>query len=245
MASGIQLIKAQLDELRKKHPYLYIREDKDAPKISGTIFFEDNGAKGKFDVEIELSKDYPTVIPLVKETKGDIPKKYHHNGEHFCLETPFRVWEIFKQDETLLNFVNNLVIPYLAIFIHSQGGKNPPREHAHGAEGVLADYKKRFKINDDVIAFKLLRILAERNYRGHALCPCGSKIKLRKCHGMAIFNIVVDDRFKRYDFIQDFLQIAIYLKKTDVIDDYSECRSEKVLRYIEQIKKKPQKKWNY
>ena len=62
---------------------------------------------------------------------------------------------------------------------------------------------------------------------------------------MAIFNIVVDDRFKKYDFIQDFLQIAIYLKKTDVIDDYGECRSEKVLQYLDYIKKNPQKKWNY
>ena len=245
MASGIQLIKAQLEELRRKHPYLYIREDKDSPKISGTIFFEDNGARCKFDIEIVFSKDYPTVIPLVRETKGDILKTYHHNGDYFCLETPFRVWEIFRQDETLLNFVDNLVIPYLAIFIHFQGGKVSPREHAHGAKGVLADYKKRFNIDDDLVAFKLLRILAERKYRGHALCPCGSGIKLKKCHGMAIFNIVVDDRFKKYDFMQDFLQIAIYLKKTDVIDNYSECRAEKVLRYIEQIKKNPQKKWNY
>ena len=213
MASGIQLIKAQLNGLRKKYPYLYLQGDENSAIISGTIFFEDNGVKGKFDIEIIFSKDYPKAIPLVRETKGEIPKSYHHNGDYFCLETPFRVWEIFRQNETLLNFVDNLVVPYLAIFVHSQGGKTSTLEHAHGAKGVLADYKKLFNIDDDLLTFKLLKILAEGNYRGHALCPCDSRVKLRKCHGMAIFNIVIDKRFKKYDFMQDFLQIAIYLKK--------------------------------
>jgi len=245
MARNIQLIEAQLDVLRKKYPYLYLQEGNDSTKISGTIFFEDNGVKGKYDVEIILSKDYPRVIPLVRETKGEILKSYHHNGEYFCLETPYRVWKIFRQDETLLNFVDNLVVPYLAVYSNVKETGNSTKEHAHGAKGVLADYKKHFNTTDDLIVLNLLRILAERNYRGHSLCPCGSGEKLRKCHGTCIYNIVTDDRFRQYDFMQDFLQIAVYLKKDGVISDFREYHSTKVQKYIEETKKNPKQKWGY
>ena len=242
MANNIKLIEYQVALLRKKYPYLYFQKDVNFPKIFGTVFFEDNGILGKYDIEIILSKDYPNKIPLVRESKGEIPKSYHHNDEYLCLEIPFRVWEIFRQDETLLNFVDNLVIPYLAIFANIKEKKYLSREHPHGAKGVLDDYKKRFNVNDDLITFKLLRILAEGNYRGHVLCPCGSKKKFKQCHGMCIFNIVVDNRFRGYDFMQDFLQIAIYLKNANIIDNYKQYMSEKVVKYI---KKSSEKKWNY
>lgn len=241
----MNLIDSQFIELRKKYSYLYRQDEQDATKIVGTIFFDNNSIKDEYEVEILIPKSYPKAIPLIRETKGKIPKSYHHNGGHFCLETPFRVWEIFRREETLLNFVDNLVVPYLALYSYVKNTGDSSKEHAHGAKGVLADYKKLFNLNDDLLTFKLLRILAEHNYRGHLPCPCGSGEKIRKCHGMCIYEIVVDERFRMYDFMQDFLQIAVQFKKDGIISDFSEYSTKNVLSYIESVKNNPPKKWGY
>lgn len=241
----MNLIDVQFIELRKKYPYLYRQDELDITKIVGTIFFDDDGIKDEYEIEILISKAYPKAIPLVRETKDKIPKDYHHNGDHFCLETPFRVWEIFRREETLLNFVDNLVLPYLALYSYAKRTNDFSKQHAHGTKGVLEDYKKLFNIDEDLLAFKLLRILAERSYRGHSLCPCGSGEKLRKCHGKPIYEIVVDERFRDYDFMQDFLRIAAQFKKDGVITDFKEYLTKNVLSYLEDAKNNPTKKWGY
>lgn len=59
----------------------------------------------------------------------------HHNPDGtLCLEAPLTVHEVFRANETLINFVDNLLVPYL--YIHSyylKYGKLPFGEHAHGA----------------------------------------------------------------------------------------------------------------
>lgn len=241
----MNLVEVQFVELRKKYQYLYYLVENKSQKIIGTIFFEDNGIKSEYDIEIDISQDYPQTIPSVCETKGDIPKDWHHNRQYFCLETPFRVWEIFRKQETLLNFIDNLVVPYLAKYSDYRKICNSSNEHEHGAIGVLKDYMKRFNIQDSLLTFKLLRVLAEGNYRGHAPCPCGSGKKLRNCHGACIHDIVVDDRFIEFDFMQDFLRIGIMLEEGKIISDLREYSSKKVLRYIKDVKNNPRQKWGY
>ena len=245
MERCINLVKAQFEELRKKYQYLFYHVEENSQKIIGTIFFEDNGIKSKYDIEVNISQDYPNTIPSVCETKGVISKDWHHNGQYICLETPFRVWEIFRVQETLLNFVDNLVVPYLATYSYYIATNDSSKEHEHGAMGVLRDYKIRFNVQNDLLAFELLRILAEGNYRGHVFCPCGSGEKLRKCHGVCIQGIAADERFKKFDFMQDFLRIAVKLKEDGSITDLRNYSSKKVLRYIEDLKSNPCQKWGY
>ena len=45
--------------------------------------------------------------------------------------------------------------------------------------------------------------------------------------------------------MQDFLQIAIYLKSINIIPDFREYNSQKVFNYIEETRKNPKKKWGY
>jgi len=241
----MNLIERQFVDLRKKYQFLYKRNEQDSTIIAGTILFDNNNIKDKYDIEINISTNYPKTIPSVYETKGKIPKDWHHNGKYFCLETPLGVWEIFKKQETLLNFVDGLVVPYLASYSYFKKTGDSSKGHAHGVRGFLDDYKKRFNTKDDLLAFKLLRILAEGDYRGHASCPCGSGKKLRKCHGKCIQTILLDNRFKNFDFMQDYLNIGILLKGDDIISDPSEYTTKNVLNYLERIKKNPQQKWGY
>ena len=224
----MNLIERQFIDLRKKHQFLYKRNDQTSTIIAGTILFDYRNIKDKYEIEIDVSSNYPKTIPLVCETKGKIPKDWHHNGKHFCLETRFRVCEIFRKQETILNFVNNLVVPYLYSYSYFKNTGDSSKEHPHGAIGILDDYKKCFNVKDDLLAFKLLRILAEVAYRGHISCPCGSGEKLRKCHGKFIQIIILDDRFKNYDFMQDYIEIGKQLKDDNIISDLSMYASKNV-----------------
>jgi hypothetical protein len=248
VGSSLNVIKKQFIDLRKRHQYLFLHEGKYCFIVKGTLFIEYKDVKDKYEIEINASDKYPTEIPSVKEIGGTIPKEYHHSEEFLCLETPFTIWEIFRKDETLLNFVDNLILPYLLSYsvFKESGEKNFERDihgHAHGARGILEDYKKRFNANDDIATVKLLHILAEDNYRRHDPCPCGSRKKLKKCHEKYIYPIVINEKLKGHDFMNDYIRIVCMLRKDNVIKDISNYFSEKVESSI--LNGKLEEKWGY
>lgn len=243
----MNVVNNQFIDLRKKYSYLYLLEEEHRFIISGTIFIECRGIKDKYEIEINVSDKYPSKIPSVKEIGGRIPKEYHHNEEFLCLELPLTICETFRKDETLLNFVDSLVLPYLAsysVFEESGGNiEDVTHGHEHGAKGVLDDYKKRFNTDDDITAVKLLHILAEKSYRGHDYCPCGKKSYLRKCHGKYILPIAKNDKLKNHDFMNDYIRIICFLKKINVICDITQYVSEKVKKSVSNGKL--DEKWGY
>jgi hypothetical protein len=235
-------VESQCLELRQKYPYLFLEKTSDAYIIRGTIFIEKDEIKDRYEIEIQIALDYPKKVPTVKETGAKIASNFHHNPDGtLCLEAPLAVYEVFRADETLLNYVDNLLTPYL--YNHSYYTKNnklPYGEHAHGAEGILADYKKRFGVSEDSVILGLLQILAEDAYRGHRLCPCGSQQKLRNCHGRHILNLIN----VQFNFMKDFIQILGWLKKEKQFD-VSPYISKKVKNVIASLKSVPNEKWTY
>lgn len=235
----MDIVESQFIALRKKYPYLYL----DGRNIRGTIFIEGDGIKDNYEVEINIPRDYPCSIPQAREIGEKIPKDFHRTaGGALCLETPFTAWETFHKDEMLLNFVDNLLVPYL--FSHSSfktSGKMPLGERAHGAQGVLDDYKTRFDVTDDIAAFNLLRILAEDIYKGHLLCPCGAQRKLRDCHGKRLLAM----KATGYDFMMDYLMIMCNLKNKKKINNTDSYMSKRVRTVLSSIKNNPEQKWGY
>lgn len=209
-------IEDEVFEVRQKFPYLIFQKKDEGYILYGTIFIENNDIKDKYEIEISIPSDYPNKIPTVQEVEGKIPKKFHRNPDGtLCLETPLRIYKNFRKCETLKNFIDSLIVPYLYSFsYYKQYGKLPFGEHRHGAEGILEDYKNEFGVTENFKALKLLKILAEDNCRGHHLCPCGSGEKLRNCH---IKNILLIKELK-YNFLEDFLRILNWLKKENDFD---------------------------
>ncbi|MBC8390431.1 MAG: hypothetical protein H8E13_20585 [Actinobacteria bacterium] len=226
-------IEKQCLELQQKYPYLLLRKKGEGYILSGTVFIENGDIKDQYEIEISIPNDYPKKIPTVKEIGAKIPKGFHHySNETLCFETPFRVHQIFRQCETLLNFVDNLVVYYLFSYsYYAKHGKLPFGEHLHGAEGILEDYKKEFGVSEDSVAIRLLKILVEDNYRGHHICPCGSGKNIRDCHGQNILSI----KTMKYNFINDFGLILVWLKKTKNFNIVPFI-SKKVKKIIEKIK---------
>lgn len=230
-------------DLRNKYPYLYFYQERGL--IRGTIFVEGEGFRDSYEVEIVIPARYPQQLPRAREIGSIIPQTYHHNTpeDTLCLETPFTIWEIFRQNETLLNYVDNLLVPYLSgysYYLHH--GIMPFGEHAHGAEGVIEDYKRRFNIESDLNTIGLLRIIVEDAYRGHLLCPCGSQISLRKCHG----KILLAMKAKGYEFTQDYIRSLDYFKKKGVnIAPYISKHVQDVVSRMQNSSDKNNKKWGY
>lgn len=233
-------VEEQIIELRKKYPYLYPHSDNGNFLVKGTIFFEDETLKDDYEVEILISPRYPKRIPTAKEVGGKIPKEFHHyQDDTLCLETPFKVWEVFRQMETLINFADNLLVPYLYNYsCYRKQGKTPDGEWAHGAEGILADYKTRLNVQNDFDVLNLLRILVEDIYRGHLPCPCGNGNKLRKCHG----GLLMKMKSTEYDFMMDYLMIMADLKKRHGLNARPYL-SKKVQGILDKITNNPDKKW--
>ena len=204
-------VEVQCLELRQKYPYLFLEKRDDGYSVCGTIFIEKDDIKDRYEVEIQVNREYPKKVPTVRETGSKIAETFHHNPDgSLCLEAPLAVYEVFRANETLINFVDNLLVPYLYVHSHYlKHGKLPFGEHTHGAEGILEDYKKRFEITEDSSVLRLIQILAENTYRGHHVCPCGSKKKLRDCHGKCLLRLIGI----QFNFMKDYLEILGWLKK--------------------------------
>lgn len=235
-------IEKQYLELRSKYPYLFLEKKNEEYSIYGTIFIENHEIKDQYEIEIQVPVDYPNKVPTVKETGSKIASTFHHYSDGtLCLEAPFTVHEVFRANETLIHFVDDLLLPYL--YSHSyylKYGKLPFGEHAHGAEGIFEDYKRRFQLTDDSSILRLIQILAEKTYRGHNLCPCGSKKKLRDCHGRYLLGRIN----LNFNFMKDYLEIIFWLKKTKNLD-VTPFLSKKVKNVLNQITSNPNQKWGY
>jgi hypothetical protein len=113
------------------------------------------------------------------------------NG-NFCLGAPLEVKRRFKENASLLSFVNDLVIPFLFSFSYKEcnAGVMLFGELSHGGKGLLEYYQNIFGSLSIKPTLRLLKVLADDHYRGHLRCPCGSGENLRHCHGFQLRELM-------------------------------------------------------
>lgn len=145
----------------------------------------------QYSIKMVIPENYSALLPKVHETTNRIPRDFHHyQDDSLCLGIPIAVRYKFQKDPTLVGFVCNCVIPYLYSFSYkTKFGKLPFGELSHGALGIFEYYKDLFDVQDHRRIIKLIQILAENNYQGHARCPCGSGKRIRACHGKLLLEI--------------------------------------------------------
>lgn len=191
------LVSSELSVLQRHYPGWTLSKCQDGVYIiKNSLFFsaiyDDVSIEDKYCVEIKISPEYPKTPPTGQETGGRISSNFHlHKDNTLCLGSPIAIKTKFDKDPTLLGFVENLLIPYL--YSHSykeKYGKMPFDELSHGMKGIFEYYKELFDIDCEYAVLRFLKILADNNYRGHLICPCGSDIKLRDCHGKQILKII-------------------------------------------------------
>jgi len=214
------LVKAQYDELSGKYPDLSLEHKDGMWVIKGSLDFyatyEEIKIRESFQVEMLIPKDYPNILPIVKETSGNIPRTFHkYDDDSLCLGAPTDVHKKFSEKPSLLGFVDNLVIPYLFSFsYHEQHGVMPYGELSHGGKGLIEYYTDYLGVNSEFAVLSFLKTLASDNYRGHHDCPCGSGKKIRRCHGKELLELKMIQN--PYGFLRDYLIVLGYMKNAGI-----------------------------
>jgi hypothetical protein len=188
-----ECLRAQLAELATVHKGLInIEERAGITVVSGALTFDSTPSCleqiiDSFEVEMRVPQSYPKDLPDVVETGGRIEEGYPHRNPGvgtMCLGAPVQVRLAFMEEPTILGFVNRLVVPFLYGFAYwYRHDEHPFGELEHGNAGIAQYYRRRLGLADDLAVLSFLGYLFEHGFRGHHDCPCGSRRKLRACHG--------------------------------------------------------------
>ena len=192
MTEGLQKQLAELNEIHKG--LTHIVEHDAETLLSGTLDFEASAdgletITASFDIELTIPHVFPNRFPRAKEIGGRIVTDYEHLNPDgtLCLAVPIEQRGVFFEQQTLLGFVDLLLVPYLYGYCFwSKHGYHPFDEAAHGREGILRYYIDALGLRDPLAALAVICFLFEHGYRGHHDCPCGSGRKVRVCHGPAL-----------------------------------------------------------
>jgi hypothetical protein len=193
-----QLVADQMTDVQAQHPNLeLLRDPGGALHVCGEIGFtsawNSRVVEDTYQVEIRIPEDYPESPPTAFETGAKIATDFEHFMEDgsLCLGAPVGVRQEFLRHKTLVHFINNQVVPYLFTYSYKQRyGVAPFGELSHGAKGIREFYQDLFSVGDHVPVLALLKILADKNYRGHLACACGGGLNLRRCHGKLLRELL-------------------------------------------------------
>ena len=208
-------IQIQVESLLAQYPHLYIAEE-DANQIllkgNIDIYREacDFVLQKQYDIEIIIPKTadaLPVAVEKGEAVAGDYPHRYADGS--LCLETDTYIKNRFIDGIDMVEWMDEFVEPYFFSYeFFCRFGMFPFGERPHGLEGLIHTYQEFWNEKDIGITCVLLRYAAEEIYRGHALCPCNSGKRIRKCHGPTLLPYMRDPR--RLEIIKNDLS---YLRK--------------------------------
>ena len=190
------LIIDQFDELRALYSGLTLQKADGVWNIKGQLIFIASFAEqiieDEYSIHLVVPESYPDCVPVAYEIGNRIPRHFHkYKDGNLCLGEPLAVWKTFSEHPTLLGFVQNNLVPYLYSFSYlCRNGRLPFGELSHGELGRIEYYQDLFNVRSEHSLFGLIAILAQGEYRGHIQCPCGSKQRLRLCHGPQVLEIM-------------------------------------------------------
>jgi hypothetical protein len=182
------LFEKEKSEVEAAYPSLRFRVVGDVVLVCGTfpIVFEGRQLDG-YVIEIELGKDHPKSMPIVRETGGRIPRTAdrHMSGADgtACVILPDERWRVWPYGSSLLQFVEGPVRNFfLGQSMVELGDPWPFGQWAHGAEGIRGYYAELLGSDDVDVITGYLDYLSKKKIKGHWACPCRSGKRLRDCH---------------------------------------------------------------
>lgn len=207
-------IKEQISELINFYNKLKcVKIKKGVYKIFGELNFKVSFPeiiRGKYEIEIIVTKRFPKEIPIVKEIGGAIPSNFHKNdNEILCLGIESEIKIFLQHTPNLLKFVNSFVIPYFYSFKKWQDtGKTPFGERSHSIEGIIEFYKEYLLINNIYYILNVLRYtFNKKDLDVYCRCPCGSGKNIKECYHEKQLKELSQINIK-----DDYLRIVMYYK---------------------------------
>lgn len=146
----------------------------------------------RYLVDIELPRDYPTGVPVVREVGERIPQDADHHMSAdgtACVLLPDERWRVWPKGSTLLQFLEGPVRNFfLGQSLFELGDAWPFGQWGHGADGIREYYSDLLATEVARVIVRYLDLLASKKIKGHRVCPCGSGKRLRDCH-----RSIIDD----------------------------------------------------
>jgi hypothetical protein len=176
--------------LNKEFPHLSINIENNTVFIRGHLILY-NPERTKiikhYSVEIEIPKDYPKSIPLMRETAGILPKtpNRHFNPDNrcACLFLPDERYRCYPEGSSIIDFIKGPVTNFFFSQIcFDLTNEWPWGERGHGTKGIIEFYEEELGTSDLEVIIACLRYLTKNDVKGHLPCYCGSGLRLRKCH---------------------------------------------------------------
>lgn len=173
-------------EIRNSYPDLSLLVVEGRIVVRGSFpVIHDGKILDRYFVEIRLPNDFPYSEPEVREVGGRIPhlpdRHVNPNNGTLCWQVP-EEW-LLESNQTLLDFLGGpLRNFFLGNSLYELGEPFPFGERAHGFAGLIQSYGLLFDTTDQDTILRYLDCMSHDMIRGHWDCPCGSGLRLRKCH---------------------------------------------------------------
>lgn len=142
----------------------------------------------RYSVRIRFPDRYPDDLPVVEEVGGRIPRTadrhvYPDSGA-CCLLLEEARWEAFPVGDSFRKFLEGPVQAYfLGQSLVERGEAWPFGEWSHGALGIAEYYAEILDTTDLATIRRFVGLLALSEAKGHHVCFCGSRQRLRRCCG--------------------------------------------------------------
>ena len=195
----LKRIEPEVAQLKKQFPKLFIAEkEKYYCKIKGEIEIidpNDGQIWDAYSVEIVIKNAYPSEIPVIYE-KGDKIKLHKSFDGSCCLAPRVEEYLVLGRDYNLCDYLNKLVVPYLAAQKLVELGEDWPNgEYSHHGKGIIEYYQEKLNTKDIEIILNCLNILSgQKKISRNTHCFCGSGKKYKNCHNLILGNFRLVNR---------------------------------------------------
>ncbi len=174
----------------------FLQHSEDVFVVGYYPIFEGDRVWDRYQIKLQLSQISSLGLPTVFEIGNRIPRtpdRHMESNGRACIVLPDAFWYEHPEGMTLLEFLNGPIRWYFSNQSLIDSGELPVwkgREWGHGAAGIIEFYAAILGTSDSKIILTYLDILKHVKIKGHWLCPCGSKKRLRNCHQALINEIM-------------------------------------------------------
>ena len=175
-------------DLRRHYPTLRLDTSAGRAEIRGTfpILDADGSVLDRWAVSIELPRDDPYGLPIVRETGGRIPATLDNHivgtDGTACVLLPEERYRSFPRGAPFKAYLDGPLRAFFANQSHrGRGGTWVHGEWEHGAIAGVRFYKELLESEDDVVGWRGL-IAMGLGLLDQDPCPCGRRRPVAKCH---------------------------------------------------------------
>jgi hypothetical protein len=187
-----KLLEIQKQEVQSQYPNLHFYREEDLVFVRGSFpLLQAGRVLDRFNIEIELPRNRPDDIPVIREKSGRIPRTSDNHinvaSGDICLFVPEERWRLFPVGSGLIDFLNGPVRNYFVGFALKELGEPWPfGERSHGKAGIIEYYSELLSTSDEHVIRRYIQCLSKKSFKRHWPCPCGSGKKIRNCHAAEI-----------------------------------------------------------